>query len=162
MALLATFYELHLQRRHNEKSLQPIAQIAITDRGRLLSIHIENNGVGPLIVEKLTFTKDGKHYTNIEDCLDLDPRSYQHISVSESDKKVILPGSYEEVFSMEFSEGYTDKEMDSARQQLATLKLRVDGRNIYQNKVTVERELQWFIRHQAAQGVLPEYSERCK
>ncbi|MGD1892640.1 MAG: hypothetical protein ACFB15_18875 [Cyclobacteriaceae bacterium] len=150
MALLVTIYELHLQRRHNEKSLQPIAQIAITDRGKLLSVHIENNGVGPLIVEKLAFTKDGKHYTNIEDCLDLDPRSYQHISVSESDKKVILPGSYDEVFSMEFGEADMDKEMDNVRKQLAVFMLRIDGRDIYDNKVTVKRDLQWFIRHNAA------------
>ncbi|MEM9856525.1 MAG: hypothetical protein AAF843_04190 [Bacteroidota bacterium] len=148
MALLVTIYELHLQRRHNEKSLQPIAQIAITDRGKLLSVYIENNGVGPLIVEKLIFTKDGKHYTDIESCLDLDPRSYQHISVSESDRKVILPGSYEEVFSMEFGEDDTDKEMDNVREKLAPLKLKVDGRDIYNNNVTVERDLQWFIRYQ--------------
>ncbi len=149
MALLVTIYELHLQRRHNEKSLQPIAQIAITDRGKLLSIHIENNGVGPLIVEKLIFTKDGKHYTNIEDCLDLNPRSYQHISVSDSSKKVILPGSYEEVFSMKFEEGNIDKEMDNVRELLAALNLKIDGRDIYNNKVTVDRDLRWFIRHHA-------------
>ncbi|MGB3586559.1 MAG: hypothetical protein WBA23_08475 [Tunicatimonas sp.] len=150
LALLATFYELHLQRRHNEKSLKPIAQITLTDRGKLLSVHIENNGVGPLIVEKLTFTKDSKHYTNIENCLDLNPRSYQHIPVTEFVKQIILPGSYDAVFSMEFGEGNTDKEMAKVREQLAVLRLKVDGRDIYDNKVAVERELRWFIRHSSA------------
>ncbi|WKN45418.1 hypothetical protein [Tunicatimonas pelagia] len=150
MALLATVYQLHLQRRHNENSLKPLAQITLTDRGKLLAVHIENNGVGPLIVEKLTFTRDGKHYTNIEDCLNLDPRSYQHIPVTEDVKQVILPGSHEEVFSMQFGEDTTDKEMNSVRKQLAALKLKVDGRDIYDNKISVERDLQWFVRHNIA------------
>lgn len=100
LALLATFYQLYLQRVHNEKSLRPIAQIGIMDRDKVLHVHIENNGVGPLIIEKLTFFKNGKSYSDIEPCLTLNPRSYQHISVTEFAKKVVLPGSYDEVSEM--------------------------------------------------------------
>ena len=147
LALLATFYQLHLQRIHNEKSLKPLAQIDLMDRGKLLYIHIQNNGVGPLIVEKLTFFKNGKSYSSIKDCLELSPRSYQHLSITESAKKIVLAGAYLEIFSTLFEEGDTDEEIDHARKQLAALKLRVEGRDIYNNKVTAERDLHWFIRH---------------
>ncbi len=63
-------------------------------------------------------------------------------------QKVILAGGYLEVFSKQFSEDTQDR-MDDVRQQLAGLKLRVEGRDIYDNKVTVERDLRWFTRHNA-------------
>ena len=147
LALLATFYQLHLQRAHNEKSLQPLAQIDLLDREKLLHVRIQNNGVGPLIIEKLTFSKDGKSYSSIKDCLELSPRTYQHLSTVESANKVLLPGAYLEIFSTLFEEGDTDEEMDRARNQLAVLRLRMEGRDIYNNKVTAERDLHWFVRH---------------
>lgn len=150
LALLATFYQLYLQRVHNEKSLKPLAQIDLMDRKKLLYVHIQNNGVGPLIVEKLTFFKNGKSYSNIEDCLELNPKSYQHLLISDSIQKVVLTGSYLEIFSKQFEESDTDETMDHVRQQLAALKLRVDGRDIYNNKVTAERDLHWVIRHHAS------------
>ena len=146
LALLATFYQLYLQRVHNEKSLKPLVQIDLLDRDRLLYVHIQNNGVGPLIVEKLTFVKDDKHYDKIEQCLSLSPRSYQHITVSDSVQKVVLAGAYLEVFAKQFSEDMQDQ-MDDVRQQLASLKIKVESRDIYNNKMTVERDLLWFIRH---------------
>lgn len=149
LALLATFYQLYLQRVHNEKSLKPLAQIDLLDRDRLLYVHIQNNGVGPLVVEKLTFIKDDKQYHNIEYCLSLNPRSYQHILISEFVQKVVLAGSYLEVFSKQFSAEDTHEQMDDIRQELASLKLRVEGRDIYDNKVSVERDLHWFTRHNA-------------
>lgn len=148
LALLATFYQLYLQRVHNEKSLKPLAQIDLMDRDKLLYVHIQNNGVGPLVVEKLAFVKDDKRYHNIEHCLSLSPRSYQHILITESVKKVVLAGGYIEVFSKQFSEEDTHEKMDDVRQQLASLKLKVEGRDIYSNKVTVERDLIWFIRYE--------------
>ena len=153
LALLATFYQLYLQRVHNEKSLKPLVQIDLMDRGKLLYVRIQNNGVGPLIVEKLTFLKNGKSYSNLEDCLELSPRSYQHLSIIESVKKVLVAGSYLEVFSKQFEESSTDEELDSTRRQLAALTLRMDGLDIYNNKVTVERDLRWFMRHHTVSDV---------
>ncbi len=59
LALIATFYQLYLQRLHNEKSLKPLAQIDFVDRKKLMYVHIQNNGVGPLVIDRLTFVKDG-------------------------------------------------------------------------------------------------------
>lgn len=149
LALLATFYQLHLQRIHNEKSLKPLPQIDLMDRKKRLYVHIQNNGVGPLIVEKQTFIKDDTIHSSIRECLGLNPATYQHILITPSSPKVIQAGSHLEIFSTLFDEGETEDDVDNARRQLATIRLRVDGRDIYNNKVTVERSLDWFIRHHA-------------
>ncbi|PSR55775.1 hypothetical protein AHMF7605_20855 [Adhaeribacter arboris] len=147
LALLATFYQLYLQRVHNEKSLKTLVQIDLLDRDKLIFVHIQNNGVGPLIIDKLTFFKNNQRYSSIEDCLDLNPKLYQHIAITEAVKKVILPGNYLEVFSTRLAEKADDKEVEDVREQLSVLRLKVEGRDIYNNKVTAERDLHWFLRH---------------
>lgn len=147
LALLATFYQLHLQRVHNEKSLKPLAQIDLMDREKRLYVHIQNSGVGPLVIEKLAFSKNGTTSHSIKDYISLNPRVYQHILITEATKKVIMAGSHLEIFSTLFGEGDTEEDIENARKQLAEIKLKVDGRDIYNNKVTIERSLDWFLRH---------------
>ena len=147
LTLLALCYQLYLQRVHNEKSVKALIQINLTDEDRLLFVHIQNNGVGPFIVEKLTFLKNNNVYYNIQDCLTLSPASYQYVPVNESVKKVVPPGTYMEVFSKQFDIKNTDQEVDDIRRQLAALKLKVEGVDVYDNKIIVERDLIWFARH---------------
>ncbi|MCK8491777.1 hypothetical protein M0L20_07925 [Spirosoma sp. RP8] len=147
LALCATFYQLYLQRVHNERSVRPFGQIDFLDRDSLLSVHVSNNGMGPLIVEKLTFIIDGNHYTDIEHCLDLDPRSYMHMTIRDSAKKVILPNAGLKVFEIKL-EGYdAEQEVERIRRMLTPVTLKADCRDIYNNKVVVERDFQWFSRH---------------
>ncbi|MCF0061331.1 hypothetical protein MUK70_19010 [Dyadobacter chenwenxiniae] len=147
-ALLATFYQLYLQRAHNEKSLKPLPQIDFFDRGKVIYIHVQNNGVGPLIIESLSFTRNGEAYSDIEACLDLCPRSYMHMQITSSSKKVVLPGEFLEVFSTRFGDYAGEVEMNNVRRQLASLHLMATGRDIYDNEIVVEREFDWFCRHQ--------------
>lgn len=146
LALLGLLYQLYLQRVHNEKSLAPLIQIDLTDEKRLMSVHVQNNGIGPFIVKKLTFTKDGQDYYNVKDCLRLSPNIYQCISINESVRKVVMPGNYLEVFSKRFDVDFTDAEMDDIRVQLAAITLKVEGVDIYKNNIVDARDLQWFIR----------------
>ena len=145
--MFATFYQLYLQRRHDEKSLKPLVQIDLIDRNMVIAVHVQNNGVGPLIIDMLTFIKNGVSHANIDDCLALDPKSYQRIPVAAFSQKVIVPGNYLEIFSMQCIENDTDEKINNIKRQLAVLILKVDGRDIYNNKVVAERDLNWFMRH---------------
>ncbi|HVW96132.1 MAG TPA: hypothetical protein VHA56_09210 [Mucilaginibacter sp.] len=147
LALLATYYQAHLQRVHNGKSVKPLIQITLTDDKGLIFIHIQNNGLGPAIVERLTFIKNGQVYHDIKDSLTLNPSHYQHIVVNEAVNKVILPGTYLEVFSKQFDVATENVELDTIRNELATIKLTVEGRDIYDKKIETERDLIWFLRH---------------
>ncbi|MCF0075570.1 hypothetical protein LZD49_34165 [Dyadobacter sp. CY261] len=155
LALFATFYQLYLQRTHNEKSLKPLPQIVLGDHGPDIFLHIRNNGVGPLIVESLTFTKNGKVYSGIEECLDLPPRSYMHVRVTSTAKIVILPGAVLELFFKHFDDQEEGTRMDEVRQQLSELAMKVDGRDIFDKKIFVERDFDWFSRHTNFDFVCP-------
>ncbi|MFN8349568.1 MAG: hypothetical protein U0X91_31500 [Spirosomataceae bacterium] len=147
LALLATFYQLYLQRVHNEKSLKPLGQIDLLDQNRQLTLWVANNGMGPMIIDKLTFFKEGNSYTNIEDCLQLETRSYRRILINKSVKKVVLPHAYLEVFATEFEQHEEEAQIENARKQLTPITLKVDYRDIYENHFTLERNLEWFSRH---------------
>jgi hypothetical protein len=101
-----------------------------------------------LIVERLLFVKDGVEYPGIEECLTLDPKSYNHdTEISSETTKVILPGTYLEVFGMIFSEHEGEIVLSRVRAQLAGLRMTVIARDIYDKKLTVARNFQWLARH---------------
>lgn len=150
IALFLTLYQAHLQRVHNAKSVKPLGQIDLSDRKNHMFIYIQNNGLGPLIIDKLVFSKDGQQYSNISECLELDPKSYWHIIISPTVNKVVLPNSHLVVFEKN-TEKLTIEDVDFIRRQLFPISLTVHCRDIYDNKFSFERNLQWFSRHTIAQ-----------
>lgn len=147
LALLGLFCQVYLQRTHNEKSLKPLGQIDFRDRQDQLYVRVSNNGVGPMILDRLCFIKGGKAYATIEECLELDRRSYSRLDGHESVRKVILPTSSLTIFETRFEEYEGEAAIDHARKQLALITLKVKFHDIYDNKMTIERDFQWFARH---------------
>jgi hypothetical protein len=146
VALIATFYQAHLQRVHNQKSVKPLVQVDLEDRDGSLYVRIQNNGVGPIIVRKLTFTKGEQSYERIQDGLEIDPKSYYHVDVNETNTKVIAPSNFLVVFSEKLKA--EDKvSIDFYRSQLSALHVKVEGYDIYDNRVVTEKNLKWFGRH---------------
>ena len=154
LALLATFYQLRLQRVHNEKSLKPLGQITLSDHDKTITVRLYNNGLGPLIIDRLTFNKGGEMYSSLKDCVDLEPRSFIHFAMDDLVEKVVLPGSYLTVFEKSFTDQTDDasvdqikEAMDRIRLDLSPITLKVKCRDIYDNEITVERSCKWFARH---------------
>lgn len=152
LALLATFYQLYLQRLHNEKSLKPLGQIDVGDRKKHIYVHIQNNGLGPLIIDSVIFTKDGIKYKTISECLKLDPKSYWHVSLKSIDKKVILPNAYFVIFDKN-TKNNSPEEIEDIKKQLTPITLKVSCHDIYNNTVSFERNLEWFSRHIADENI---------
>jgi hypothetical protein len=146
--LIALCYQLYLQRRHNEKSITPLGQIVLGDHDGKTFVRIANNGIGPLIIDRITFIKNGILHSNLEDCINLDPKSYMHDTESlESMRQIIQPGSFLAVFETRFDEDESETEMDHVKKQLGGITLEVDCRDIYDNKITIKRDFKWFVRH---------------
>ncbi|MCF0075747.1 hypothetical protein LZD49_35075 [Dyadobacter sp. CY261] len=122
-------------------------QIVLTDQSSVVSVNLANHGLGPLIVESIAFVKDGQKYATITDCLDLEPRSYMHTAIRDEREKILLPGQNLEIFAAELSRTRDEAFLDDVRKQLSILGLEVQGRDIYDNKVAVERDFSWFSRH---------------
>ena len=146
LALIATLYQLHLQRVHNEKSLKPLPQIVLIDKEKL-EVHIQNSGVGPLIVSNVSYTQRHKTHTSISGCLSLNPQAFQHLEISNHSQKIIMAGASLEIFSTEFEKSDTAEFQDKTRRELALIEVTVEGEDIYKNKLTVKRSLEWFVRH---------------
>ena len=142
LALLATFYQLYLQRSHNEKSVRPFGQIDLEDRKGHIAVRISNNGLGPMIVGELRFYKNGKEYEAIKDCLELDARSYTSISVGDSVQKIILPNAQLIVFETRVKDG----QIADVRNQLASITVEARFKDIYDNEFVISRSLEWFKR----------------
>lgn len=147
LALLAIFYQLHLQRIHNEKSLRPLGQIDLLDSSKQIAVRICNNGLGPLIIDRLTFTKSDNIYSSITDCLGLDPKSYSHIPVNDVVKKVVLPNSYLEVFVATLEADEDEANLNRVRTEISPITLKAFCQDIHDNKITLERDFKWFSRH---------------
>ena len=146
LALLATFYQAYLQRVHNAMSLKPLIQIDVMDRKQEIAVRIRDNGIGPFIIRKVTFIKNGQHYSELEDYLSLNPRSYQHFAASETIDTVIQPGNAHTIFLTEFEPTDTNDKIDNVRTQLSALELKVEGVDVYKNRIVAERNLLWFNR----------------
>lgn len=146
LAFLATCYSLYLQRVHNAKSLKPLGQIELGDTKSRIYVHIQNNGVGPLIVDNLTFTRDGSLFNAISDCLDLDAKCYWHTTIDTILKKVIQPDSHLVVFEKNI-ENHSNEEIDRIKKELTPISLKLNYRDIYDNTFSFERNLKWFSRH---------------
>lgn len=148
LALLATFYELYLQRIHNEKSLRPLPQIVLGDQSSEISVRLNNHGLGPMIVEAISFMKEEQRYATITDCIDFEPRSYMHTAIYDNREKIVLPGQSLDIFATEFSGPKDQALLDEVRKQLSRLALEVRGRDIYDKKFALGRDFSWFSRHQ--------------
>jgi hypothetical protein len=147
LAWFLLLYQVYLQRTHNEKSLKPLGQIDFRDRQGQLYVRVSNNGVGPMILDRLSFSKDGKSYPTIEECLQLEKRSYSRLDGYESVRKVILPNSSLMIFEASLTPQESETALNPVRDQLSLITLKVEFHDIYDNKMTIERNCQWFARH---------------
>lgn len=146
LTLVGLICQLYLQRTHNEKSLKPLGQIDLEDRQGHLYVRITNNGLGPMIIDRFVFHKDGKKYTAIKECLPLSRQSYTAVEVNESVQKVILPNGHLVIFETRLDASKED--VGQVRQQLSPIRLKVEFHDIYDNKMAIERDFHWFSRNE--------------
>ncbi|WP_338875007.1 hypothetical protein WBJ53_05260 [Spirosoma sp. SC4-14] len=145
--MLITLGQWHLQRVHNIKSVKPMGQIYFWDRDKTIAVRILNNGLGPLIIDQIMFCKSDNIYSSIVDCVDLPARSFMHDSSDDPVERVILPNSYLTVFETKFDDYEGETELNHTRNQLRPITLKVEGRDIYDNKIMLERDFKWFARY---------------
>lgn len=78
-----------------------------------------------------------------------------NLLINEFVKKVILPNSSLKVFAAELEPREKETEIENVRKQLTPITLKVDYRDIYENKFTLERSLEWFSRHMSEAKAVP-------
>ncbi|WP_276088925.1 hypothetical protein [Pedobacter sp. JY14-1] len=157
VALIATFIQLEIQRKHNENSLRPVGQIDVKDKLNHMYVKVVNKGLGPMQVYKLIFTKGDVSYNSIEDCLAAHPKSYMHVNISESNLKTLSPNDSLDVFEKNFpapAMGFFDDDQKIGYQvDLSQIVLTVYYKDIHNNNYIITKNLDWFSRHLSSEDI---------
>ena len=142
------------ERKHNELSTRPLAEITVADHESSLRVKLRNHGVGPMIVTAVTVSDGASAKPTILDWMPELPggRPWTNFAGDVRDR-TLAPGS--EIILLELTEYEGEKGFakcrDKVRSALAPLTVNVEYTNIYNSVMPPRRkELSWFGRHNAA------------
>lgn len=145
-----------LQRRHNFKSLRPLAQIRFWDYEDCVAVRVANDGLGPLIMRRFDASDGTHHKANLIDWMPPHPTGMLWDTYYEELSGVtVLPGN--EVVVLKLEQGETDPQAFSdfraqVRAALAPLSVQVDYSDVYNRAQSpATRSLNWFGRDKPKQ-----------
>ncbi len=151
ISIVVSTVSLFLQRKHNRKSIKPIANISISDYENLISVKIFNRGFGPLIIKEFV-AKSGNTIKN--NLISLMPLLPENVSWStffdELNEFSILPNG-----SINLLELKPDLEneievnfRDEVRKSLSQIEVTLKYVDIYDSLMPIKvKSLSWFGRH---------------
>lgn len=143
-----------MQRAHNRKSVLPIGHFSVGDYENQIFVHLRNDGVGPMIIEKLTVEKGGNSEQAKSAIIEFMPElpggylwsnfvediSGRALSAEKNIVLISLEGDQEE-------KGFIAAKQ-IVRKALSDLAVKVEYKNIYGEEMPpVSRSLRWFARH---------------
>lgn len=149
--LLLAVYTAYLQRRHNFKSLTPIAQIRFYDYEDCIAVRIGNAGLGPMTLESFVATDGNTTKHNLIGWMPEHPESVLWDTYYEDLKGVtILPNEEIVVLKLDQAEQGSNEFVgfrDDVRKALSQLRAVVAYRDIYGRAMPeTSRPLDWFGR----------------
>ena len=152
VAILLTVISLSMQRRHNLKSVTPIASIEPSDYEDLIEVKIRNSGIGPLIVTQFEAKdKNGRSEDSLIGLMPKLPNGVYWGTYFENLKNYsIIPS--ESLRLLKFSGKVEDpnfcKVRDTIRKRLSEIEITLTYRDIYGREMPKEhKDMKWFARH---------------
>jgi hypothetical protein len=154
ISIIYTIRGLRLQRVHNRLSVVPVPFIALADYENLLRVKVRNDGIGPLIINSVTYERDGfaNEYEDLVSYMPSLPQGMSWSNFSSGYVRSVRPG--DEIFMLEL-EGQSENEnfakfRDECRRRLSNITLTIEYTDIYGTKAQVtKRNLNWFGRRLA-------------
>jgi hypothetical protein len=153
ISIVLAVCSMKMQRTHNRKSVLPIGHISVGDYENLIFVRLENKGVGPLLIKKLSVAKQGDDRQQSGALIDFMPDLPDGICwstfVVNLPGHVISPGKE---ISLVLLEGDPDdaKFNDArrlTRNALSVLNIKLEYVDVYEKKMpVVARDLSWFAR----------------
>lgn len=144
------------QRKHNELSVRPLAEITVGDYEDSLRVKLRNHGIGPMIVTAITVSDGVNAKPTLLEWMPGLPGSRPWTNFTDEVRdRTLAPGS--EMILLELTEykgevGFADCR-NMVRKALAPLTVNVEYTNIYNTVMPPRRKaLSWFGRHHAAES----------
>ncbi|PKO46118.1 MAG: hypothetical protein CVU29_07175 [Betaproteobacteria bacterium HGW-Betaproteobacteria-22] len=156
--LLLAVYTAYLQRKHNFKSLMPIAQIRFYDYEDCVAVRIVNAGLGPMTIENFNAVNENVIKHNLIDWMPPHPQSISWETYYEELKGVtILPNEEAKVLVLKVDEVENSEYVqfrDKVRASLSMLEAEVIYRDVYGRRMPkYTRSLNWFGRDKPKQRI---------
>ena len=139
------------QRRHNELSVRPLAEVTVADYENSLRIKLRNNGSGPMIVLAVTVSDGSSAHDSLIDWMPALPKNRPWNTFSHAlNRRTLQAGS--EIILLELTEhddeAHFSTSRDRVRAALAPLTVNVEYTDIYDTVMQPCRKpLSWFGRN---------------
>jgi len=154
VSVVISIWAAKSQRRHNELSVRPLAEITFADYEDSLWVKLRNHGTGPLIVTAVVVSDGSSTRPTILAWMPelANDRTWNNFT-GEVHDRTLAPGG--ELVLLELTKGEDEVDFaqyrDPVRAALAPLVVTVDYTNIYNSNMPPRRKpLSWFGRHGAA------------
>jgi hypothetical protein len=151
VSIIIAIVNMTMQRAHNKKSVLPIGHISLGDYENQISVRVRNDGVGPMIIERVMVTGEGERTASaVMDFMPELPSGYLWRSfVGDISGRAIPAEGNIILISLEGDQD--DKGFIAARRMtreaLSRLSIKVNYRNIYgETMPPASRSLSWFGR----------------
>jgi hypothetical protein len=166
VALLVSAYSIILSvqnmkdgRIHDRKSVMPIGHIGVGDYEDRLIVRVHNNGIGPMLIDRLIVTKHGGNYETNSALIDFMPDLPGGMLwtnfVGNIDGSALAVDKDITLLSLEGNPNDPRFAMarQAVRQALSGLEIVVIYRNIYGEQMPpLTRNLAWFARNVDVDG----------
>ncbi|WP_321448408.1 hypothetical protein [uncultured Cohaesibacter sp.] len=152
-SLLLVVLTSRYQMLHNRLSVRPIAQISFGDYENELSVAISNMGMGPLIIDKVVFDKEGEGSFVDQPLVSLMPdlpagltwRDFSTVSagtvISAQSEKFLV------VLDLDDKDNDHVEAADQVRRELGKITISCHYSDLYKRRQPVtNRKLDWFVR----------------
>lgn len=138
------------QRKHNELSVRPLAEITVADYENSLRVKLRNNGVGPMIVSEVMVCDRQITKSSVVEWMPTLPNGRPWTTFSHALRdRTLQPGS--EIILLELTEYGGEQDFaqcrDLVRSALAKLTVNVEYTDIYNTAMPLRsKSLSWFGR----------------
>lgn len=151
IALVFAAISLRVQQKHSRLSVKPIAIISVADYQDRISVYLQNQGTGPLIIKKLLFTDEGNRTRS--SLIEFFGAEFSNVVWRTFAGNItgwaILPGEHKTLIEL-VGDPLDDSfaaNRNRVRKVLAPLKVEVHYQDIYEKDMpTKTRTLDWFAR----------------
>lgn len=137
---------LAIQRSHNKKSVLPICSIRKANYDNEILLSIENTGIGPLIITKISMLRNGTNEMKENQYpIDLMPEGIMWNTFRKGlENHSILPNS--EIVLLEFvPQTFGDNDvLENIRKILSECSIKIDFKDVYGKKRTSIDNLIWY------------------
>ena len=151
ISILLTCIALWMQRRHNFKSVTPIATLPVGDFENLIEVKLRNTGVGPLIVKKFTGNNGDETKSNLISFMPETPKEiYWDTFYNDLKGLCVPPNKTANIIKLSGDTKNSDfvSFRNEVRKVLSNITIEVQYKDIYDRDMPCKsRDLAWFGRH---------------